>query len=166
MGALAVSRAQPSIFSQHHKLRSACCHAAAPASSAYDWEVLATPRLEEGGRFFVAEERIRSFEVGPNQQSDLVAIANMMQVRSSTFEAGSLQHAWPADGPCCSFLQHVSVRAQRVNQLEVTIVEHLFLRASLMLCPASCHLCRASAGGNWSCRPKQPAGPVRARRHS
>lgn len=64
---------------QHHNQRCVCRHAVAPADPAYDWEVLATPRLEDGGQFFVAEERIRSFEVGPKQQSDIVAIANMMQ---------------------------------------------------------------------------------------
>ena len=77
---------------QHLHQRSVCRHAVAPADPAYDWEVLATPRLEDGGQFFVAEERIRSFEVGPNQQSDIVAIANMMQVSFRSYCMAAVMH--------------------------------------------------------------------------
>lgn len=93
MWASAVSRAPRLALLQHHKQRSLCSYAVAPATPAYDWEILATPRLEDGGQFFVAEERIRSFEVGPNQQSDIVAIANMMQARFHACFLAPFMHA-------------------------------------------------------------------------
>lgn len=36
--------------------------------------------LQQDGRRLVEEVRIRSHEVGPNQQSDIVTISNILQV--------------------------------------------------------------------------------------
>jgi hypothetical protein len=139
MWASSVTTRPQAMLMQHHKQRIVCCHAVLPASSAYDWELLATPRLEEGGRFFVAEERIRSFEVGPNQQSDMVAVANMMQVSFTLllFGLASCTGCW-----LCVFAHavfqlvtsHASMLPkQRINGIETEKALQLFLLYSYAL---------------------------------
>ena len=46
----------------------------------YAWEDVPPPMLQQDGRRLVEEVRIRSHEVGPNQQSDIVTISNILQV--------------------------------------------------------------------------------------
>lgn len=46
----------------------------------YAWEEVPAPMLQHSGRRLVEEVRIRSHEVGPNQQSDIVTISNILQV--------------------------------------------------------------------------------------
>lgn len=46
----------------------------------YDWETLTLPRLDDGGQLFSEETRVRAAEVGPNQQSNVITVSNMLQV--------------------------------------------------------------------------------------
>ena len=47
----------------------------------YEWERLAVPSVDFDEAVFSESVRIRSHEVGANQQSDIVTVSNMLQVR-------------------------------------------------------------------------------------
>jgi hypothetical protein len=61
-------------------VRNRAIGAAVLESPAYKWEQLDTPQVLEGGRVLREQLRIRSHEVGPNQESSIVAISNALQV--------------------------------------------------------------------------------------
>eukprot|EP00892_Ulva_mutabilis_P008675 jgi/Ulvmu1/617/UM001_0625.1 len=49
----------------------------------YLWEDVPPPKLQNAGRRLVEEVRIRAHEVGPNQQSNIVTISNILQEAAS-----------------------------------------------------------------------------------
>lgn len=74
-------RCRPGLFRLHGARNLLTPHALAQVGG-YDWEDVPTPRLQNNGRRLVEEVRIRSHEVGPNQQSDIVTVSNLLQVRN------------------------------------------------------------------------------------
>jgi hypothetical protein len=56
----------------------------------YVWQELEKPSITDEGRLFTEDVRIRSHEVGPNQQSSIVTVSNLLQVRDSAVLAGEV----------------------------------------------------------------------------
>lgn len=54
----------------------------------YEWEHLLVPSVDFDEGVFSERVRIRSHEVGPNQQSNIVTVSNILQVRGSAPAAG------------------------------------------------------------------------------
>jgi hypothetical protein len=73
-------RPKPRISCSNAFFRKHECKAAVLESPAYKWQQLDMPKVLEGGRLFREQLRIRSHEVGPNQESTIVAISNALQV--------------------------------------------------------------------------------------
>jgi hypothetical protein len=66
---------------QQLRRHSARCPASSVDIVRYNWEQLPVPQLKDGGRLFSEEVRVKGHEVGPNQQSNVVTVSNMLQVR-------------------------------------------------------------------------------------
>ena len=62
------------------KTRCTLCRAATVEAWPHTWEQVERPSLHNGGSLASEEVRVRSFEVGSNQQAGIVTVSNMLQV--------------------------------------------------------------------------------------
>lgn len=72
-------RCRPGPLKLHAARKFSIAHSLAQIDG-YAWEHVPEPMLQHSGRRLVEEVRIRSHEVGPNQQSGIVTISNILQV--------------------------------------------------------------------------------------